>query len=304
MGHNKKGFKQLAINKVNYANLSAKLAFMAYRCLAYYGADCISASVSMGKYPWQSFSCRFYSGNLSSGILGLLRNRKKKLEKQYIKHSEDIVKHILKKWAESLLDVQHDLFPLAIQHLKDKYPEVWNAWFSEENGKEGYKVLRGRLKQGIVTQVRDKIKDELAKYDKFADDEVSRIVNYINDGIRRKVGSENFSHQFLTKQRTNKTYYVEYLKKEGSSQENIPFSNLNSYSKESIEETTKLLNAILVDVGLIREMENLRIAEVVLNKRLEEFRVGLGIIVSDVEFGFEGIKGKCDKCRSWKPFSD
>lgn len=300
-------FKYSPMNTVAYARLLAKLTCHTYSsnnpCVRnYVRSNCLG-----GKYTRESPSCGLYLSNPFGRLLAVLGERKKKLEDQYIRHSNDLVELVFKKWQDSTCDlVDNDLFPNACEHLDSGYHDLWDAWFSELEKKEGYKALSlqcDKQKESIRKDLGNKIKDAITgKFQYVLNvDQLNFLVDdiYNSIGLKARTGQdppfyfevqirENLPASIVSLWKENKSYYR-------------AFHYLENSSGSNFREITKILNSMLSNAKFNDAMNSLELKKAETAKKLEQFRDGLKSIISTATYEFKGIEGKCRRCKDWKP---
>jgi hypothetical protein len=305
---------------MDYASLLAKLTRYTYSFNNSRISDYVYADCFMGKYGWQLSSRRLYLSNPFSRLLGVLGERKKKLEDQYTKHSNDVLS-VFRKWIRLFsIDFQDEIlkqgdsiktlpdlemwepFSWACEHLEDKYHATWEAWFGKEKGKEGYKALIAQCenqKDGIRKQIEDKIKDEIGvKYSyTFEDDKLNWLVTDIYDDIEHKVVTGNNLFRFEVERGGNVPPFIVSVRAGSISYHRLHYIDAGS----DLEAMVDTLNSILNDAKLSEAMKSLELLKAERGKKLEQFITGIKSIIIAATYEFKGVEGKCRVCRDWKP---
>lgn len=289
-----------------YANLPAELTDYTYSFNNSRFCNCIRSYSLNRKHAWEPPSCRLYLRHSLVRFLGALQGRKKKLEEQYMQHSNDLV-NVFKEWQDSKWDlVDNDLFRSACEHLDSGYHDLWDAWFSEEKGKEGYKALSVKcdtLRSSIGTIIADKIKDALKNKlpsVQLTEKTMSLLIRDIRDHVYHKTEHgyslfyfdaeylhEPKLYKLVTMRNKNSYYQGDY--------------DLKSSSDVNINAIVEILNSILNEAEITKEIKSLRSLEQDMQKRLIQFRAGLQLIINTVKYEFKGVAGKCHICKNWKP---
>lgn len=239
------------------------------------------------------------------------------LEAKSKKHSNDLAT-VFKEWQNSTWDLNGNyLFPCACEHLDEGYHDLWDIWFSEVNGKEGYKLLSVKCieqKEKIKKQIENKIRNEIEvgfKYT-FADEELNMLVCDIYDYIEHKISIRKELFFFKAtwgrdmipsiRSQTKETrasyrafnYLTKSLKVFGDTKEIDKAMNY-------LEKIAEILNLMLIDHDLSESMKTLEMYQAKQKEKLKKFREGLDVIINVSKYGFKDIDGKCQICRSWKP---
>lgn len=297
-------FKYSPMNTFDYANLLAKLAGYTYSLNSYNVHNPIRSNSLNRKYAWKPPSCRLYLRHSLVRFLGALEGRKKKLEEQYLKHSNDLIELVFKKWQDSTWDlVDNDLFPNACEHLESGYPDLWCVWSDKENGYKALSAKCDTLLSSIHIIIADKIQDSLMKKlpsVQLTERTMSLLVADVTDYVYRKT-EDGYSLFYFD---------VEYLH-EPKLYKLITMRNENSYyrgdydlkspSNVDIRDVVEILSSILDDAKIVEEIKSLRTKEEERGKMLAQFRVGLKSLVKTSSYEFKGIEGKCRICKGWKP---
>ena len=277
----------------------------------------------MGKYSWQLPSRRFYLSNPFGRLLGILGERKKKLEDQYTRHSKTILS-VFEEWIglfstnwftearrhesgrKSLEDLEKwEPFSWACEHLDDGYRDVWETWFGKEKGKEGYKVLTAQYDEqirNIKKSIGDKIENALMPYEQFKDDYVTQLIQLIYEYIRSRVDEGHDTYYFGIETMESRMPFISSFRLPKESKTvSYKFGNLTASSESELTKTVDTLNSVLGDTELNDAMKNIKLLGIERNKKQEQFITGVKSIITTATYALKNVEGKCRICRDWKP---
>lgn len=258
-------------------------------------------------YYWNSL-LGVHLGRSIAFFIGERRKDKRRLEAQYLKHSNDLAELVFKIWQCSPWDlVDNDLFPNACEHLECGYPDLWRVWSDKENGYKALSLQCDNQKESIRKNIEGKLKDEIevkCSYT-FKSDQLSWLVVDIYDYIEYKVtiGRDRFYFEVEIKENRPPSI-VSLLKEAGYPPYYRHFHYLENSSESNLKKIAEILNSLLTDVKLNDAVKNLEWKKAETAKKLKQFRDGLKSIISTAEYGFKGIDGECNGnhgCKDWKP---
>lgn len=300
-----RNFKYSTTNILTYANLPAKPT--CYTCYAnnYCDSNHVRSNYSNKQHTRNALSCRLHFSNPFGCLLATLGKRKKKLEENYVKHSKDLIAFVFSEWVDSSSDLQdNELFLNACEHLREGYYGLWVAWFGKK-GKGGYKDLSlkcDQLIENLRKRIADKIQEEVAtafSYT-FQGSQFNYLKDDIYDHIQYKAQKGNDLFHFEIENKENLAFIVSIQNNTKGYLRNAHY--LEMASQKEIKKVKEILNSILSNSELNDLMRDWVSTAKERNEKLEQFRKGLKSIVNASKYElFEGIEGKCNKCRAWKP---
>jgi hypothetical protein len=237
-------------------------------------------------------------------FIGERGEKKRKLEEQYIQHSNALVNLVFEKWLASSDGLEDNpLFLNACEHLDSGYHDLWAAWF----GDKGYKQLSSdcdQLLENLKKQIENKIEGEIATEFSyvFQGNQFEVLVTDVYDYVQRKIETGHDLFHFEIETKENQSFIVS--RRNDMKDYYRDFRYLAMSSRSDLEKVKLILNSILANSELVDMMRYWRLTAIERNKKLEQFREGLKYVISTARYGFKGIDGKCSGkygCKDWKP---
>jgi len=204
------------------------------------------------------------------------RNKRREELNGYIhEHNQKLIDAVIKPWHVDKF-VSKTKEPIAIEHLRTGYPNIWKLWFEECKGL-----------QGCISEDKKKIKEYIKNKSSMGIPSYAELEDvFDDDNYIFKIDKEKFGGVSVGRTTERVIGYLDYFSRKGK------FPKVGG-SKEIIE-------TIMKDPPLYERFKNVDKNTKLLNKKSNEFGQGLKEIVDDFKERHIELKGTCKDCKEWQ----